>query len=110
LRAADNRVAAGRDLQGIMNLLPLQRPWTGRRLAELRSCAPVETMCLSTVTVSLSTGGASARGATVPVSALRSESRPTPRRGPPRRGRRSRRQKARRDQRSSRTKNILASG
>ena len=26
LRAADNRVAAGRDLQGIMNLLPLQAP------------------------------------------------------------------------------------
>ena len=42
------------------------------RSAELRSCAPVEAMCLSTVTVSLSTGGASARGATVPVSALRS--------------------------------------
>ena len=61
------------------------------RSAELRSCAPVEAMCLSTVTVSLSTGGASARGATVPVSALRSESRPTPRGGPPRRRRRSRR-------------------
>ena len=26
LQAADNRVAAGRDLQGIMNLLPLQAP------------------------------------------------------------------------------------
>ena len=84
--------------------------------AELRSCAPVEAMCLSTVTVSLSTGGASARGATVPVSALRSEPRSTPRDGPPRRRRRSRRQKARRDQRSSRTKiswhsaNSLSSG
>jgi hypothetical protein len=52
------------------------------RSAELRSCAPVGAMCLSTVTVSLSAGGASARGATVAVSALRSESRPTPRRGP----------------------------
>jgi hypothetical protein len=103
--AADNRLAGGRDLQdhelvaaaGAHGSQPM-------RSAELRSCAPVEAMCLSTVTVSLSTGGASARGATVPVSALRSESRPTPRRGPPRRGRRSRRQKARRDQRSSRTK------
>jgi hypothetical protein len=48
------------------------------RSAELRSCAPVEAMCLSTGTASLSTGGASARGATVPVSALRSESRQLP--------------------------------
>ena len=105
LRAADNRVAAGRDLQdhelvaaaGAHGSQPI-------RSAELRSCAPVEAMCLSTVTVSLSTGGASARGATVAASVLRSESRRTLRRGPPRRRRRSRRQNARRDQRSSRTK------
>jgi hypothetical protein len=92
--AGDHELVAGAGTHGSQPM----------RSAALRSCAPVEAMCLSTMTVSLSTGGASARGATVPVSALRSESRPTPRRGPPRRRRRSRRQKARRDQRSSRTK------
>ena len=106
LRDADNRVAAGRDLQDHELVAAAgahgSQPMRSAELKKLRAGRGNVFKALGRS--SLSTGGASARGATVPVSALRSESRPTPRRGPPRRGRRSRRQKARRDQRSSRTK------
>ena len=76
-----------------MNLSPLQAPMDLSPCARpsSRSCALVEAMCLSTGMASLSTGAASAKGATVPVSALCSEPRSTPRGGRPRRGRRSRR-------------------
>jgi hypothetical protein len=108
-RPVDNRLAAGRDLQD-RELVAAAGAYGSQpmRSAELKNLCAGRGNVLKRRKAWLSTGGTSASGATAPMPALRSESRPTLRRRPPRRGRRSRSQKARRDRRSSRTRYLGA--